>query len=32
VAELLDGDARVAAHRAGGPAEGGTGVTMVTLR
>lgn len=32
VTELLDGDARVAAHRAGGPAEGGTGVTMVTLR
>jgi DNA mismatch repair protein MutS2 len=32
VGELLAGDARVSAHRMGGPTEGGAGVTVVTLR
>jgi len=31
VAELLDRDARVAGYRAGGPGEGGAGVTVVEL-
>ncbi len=30
--EMLDGDARVAEHRFGKPAEGGAGVTVVSLR
>ena len=32
VGEMLDLDARVGAHRMGGPGEGGAGVTVATLR
>jgi DNA mismatch repair protein MutS2 len=32
VTEMLDGDARVEAHRMGGPREGGAGVTVASFR